>query len=132
MGYALATTVRRLVCKFTRNNKKVIFGQKSTVARFHKKERLIIITYDSGANNHYMSEADRIGLGLPILRPFHKFVAVAYGDTSSGNYVTRLPFQQFSTDTEEADTFEEFPSYLMSVIKTSEDGNVSIFADEKV
>ena len=76
-----------------------------------------------------MSEADRIGLRIPFLRPFHKCVAVANGGTSSGKYVTQSPFLQFYTATVEADTFEEFPLSLMSVVKTSDYGNVSIFTD---
>ena len=91
-----------------------------------------MITYDSGAKNRYMSEANRIGLGLSILRPSHKRVAVSNVRTSKGQYVTRLPFPQLSTSTSEADAFEVFPSSLMSVGKTSNDGNVSIFNDEKV
>ena len=132
IGYALATTVRKLVCKLTHNNQQVRFKYKLTVARFHKKEEPIIITYGSGADNHYMSEAYRIRLELPILRSLHKHVAVANGGTSEGKYVTRLPFPQLSTVTAEADTFEAFPSSLMSVGKTSDDGNVSIFTYEKV
>ena len=58
-----------------------------------------MITYDSGADNHYMSEADSIGLGLLILQPYHKRVAVANGGTSSGEYVTRLTFPHLSTST---------------------------------
>ena len=69
IGYALATTVRKLVRKFTHNNQQVRFAHKPTVARFHKQEEPIMIIYDSCAENHYMSEADRIGLRLPILRP---------------------------------------------------------------
>ena len=91
-----------------------------------------MITYDSGAENHYMSETKRIGLGLPILKPSQKRLAAANGGTSSGKYVTRLPFPQLSTAAAEADTFEEFPSLLMSVGKKSDDGNVTIFTDEKV
>ena len=91
-----------------------------------------MITYYSGADNHYMSEAGRIRLKLPILRPSHKRVAVANGGMSEGKYVTRLPFPKLSKTTAEAYTFEEFPSSLMSVGKTSDDGNVSIFTDEKV
>ena len=49
IGYALATTVRKLVRKFTHNNQQVIFAHTPT---FHKKEKPIIITYDSGADNH--------------------------------------------------------------------------------
>ena len=98
------------------------------MTRFHNKEEPIIITYDSGADNHYVIEADRIKLKLPTLRPSHKIVAVSNGGTSEGKYVTRLHFSQLSTITAEADTFEEFPSSLMSVGETSDDGNVSIFA----
>ena len=131
MGCALATTVRRLVRKFTRDNQKVRFAHKPNVARFHNKEEPIMITYYSVAVNHYMSEDDRIGLGLPILRPSQKRVAVANGGTSSGNYVTHLPFPQLSSAAAEADTFEEFPSSLLSVGKTSDDGNVAVFTDKK-
>ena len=91
-----------------------------------------MITYDSGADSHYVSEAEMIKLKLPILRPSHKRVAVANGGTSEGEYVTRLPFPQLSTISAEADTFEEFPSSLMSVGKTSNDGNISIFTHEKL
>ena len=104
----MATTVRKLVHKFTNNNQQVRFRHKSTVTRFHNEEEPIMITYDSGADNHYMSEVDRIKLKLPILRPSHKRVAVANGGTSKGKYVTRLPFPQLSKIKAEADTFEEF------------------------
>ena len=130
IGYVLATTVCKLVHNFTNNNQQVIFRHKPTVTRFHNEEELIVITYDSGADNHYMSEADRIKLKLPILRPSHRRVAVANGGTSEGKYVTRIPFPQLSTITTEADNFEKFPSSLMSVGKTSDDGNVSIFTHE--
>ena len=91
-----------------------------------------MITYDSGADNHYVSEAERIKLKLPILRPSHKRVAVSNGGTSKGKYVMQLPFPRLSTISAETDTFEEFPSYLMSVGKASNDGNVSIFTHEKL
>ena len=66
------------------------------------------------------------------MRPSHKRVEVANGGTSHGKYVTRQPFPQLSTITAEADTIEELPSSLMSMGKTSNDGNVSIFTHEKV
>ena len=97
IGYVLATTVRKLVQKFTNNKQQVIFRHTPTVTRFHNKEDHIVITYDSGADNHYMIEADRIKLKLPILRPSHKLLAVANEGTSKGKYVTRLPFPQLST-----------------------------------
>ena len=106
IGYSLATTVCKLVHNFTNNNQQVRFRHKPTVTRFHNKEEPIMITYDSGADNHYVSEADRIKLKLPILSPSHKHVAVANGGTNKSRYVTRLPFPQLSTKTAEADTFE--------------------------
>ena len=79
-----------------------------------------------------MSEADRIRLVLQTFRSLNKSVAVADGGTSKGIYITCLPFPQLSTATAEADTFEEFPSSIMSIGNTSNDGNVSIFTDEKL
>ena len=127
IGYVLAATVRKLVQNFTNNNQQVRFRCTPTVTRFHKEEEPIMITFESGAENHYVSESNRIKLKLPILRPSHKRVSFANGGTSEGKYVTRLHFPQPSTIPAEADTFEEFPSSLMSVGKTSDDGNVSIF-----
>ena len=62
IGYVLATTVCKLVHNFTNNNQQVIFRHKPTLTRFHNEEELIVITYDSGSENHYMIEADRIKL----------------------------------------------------------------------
>ena len=45
----------------------------------------------------------------------------------NGKYVTTLPFLQLSRRLAESDTFEEFPTSLMSVGKIADDGNVSIF-----
>ena len=132
VGYVLATTVCKLVHNFTNNNQQVRSRHKPTVIRFHNEEEPIIITYDSDADNHYVSEAERIKLKLPILRPSHKRTAVANGGTSEGKYVTRILFPQLSTISAEADTFEEFSSSLMSVGKTSNDENVYIFTHGKV
>ena len=45
----------------------------------------------------------------------------------NGKYLTSLPLLQLSRKAAEADTFEEFPTSLMGVSKTSDDVNVSIF-----
>ena len=66
-------------------------------------------------------------MGLPILRISSKKAGVANGGSSSGKYVTRLPFPQLSRKPAEVDIFNNFPTYIMSVRKTLEDGNVSIF-----
>ena len=76
-----------------------------------------MITYDSGADGTYLSEADRIKAGLPILRCSTKRVGVANGGTSSGKFVTKLPFQNVSPKAAQVDTFEGFPSSLVSVGK---------------
>ena len=43
-----------------------------------------------------------------------------------------MPFQQLSTKAAEADTFDDFETSLMSVGKTNDDGNVSVFTKEDV
>ena len=108
IDYVLATNVRKLVHNFTNNNQKVRFRRMPTAPHFQNKEETIMITYNSGADNHYVSEAERIKLKLPILRTSHKRVAVANGGTIEVKYVTRLPFPRLSTISAEADTFEEF------------------------
>lgn len=51
-----------------------------------------MITYDSGAEGHYISERDRKAIGLPILRPSNKQVGAAKGGTSYAKHITKLPF----------------------------------------
>ena len=51
---------------------------------------------------------------------------VANGGTSSGNFVTSIPFPQLSKQAAEADTFTDFSSSLLSVGKMADDGNISI------
>jgi hypothetical protein len=51
-----------------------------------------MITYDSGADGHYISEHDRIKAGLPILRRSNKRVGVANGGVSKAQHVVQLPF----------------------------------------
>jgi len=92
----------------------------------------VMVTYDSGADGHYISEKDRRNAGLPILRPSTRKVEVANGGTSTAKYVTQLPFQQLSVQAMQADTFQDFPLSLMSVGKTANDGTVSVFTKEEV
>jgi hypothetical protein len=49
----------------------------------------VLITYDSGADGHYISEADRKKAGMPILRKSAKQVRVANGDISKAKNVTK-------------------------------------------
>jgi hypothetical protein len=110
----------------------VSFATTKQVLIFQDKEIAAMLTYDSGADGHYLSERDRINVGLPILRPSTKRVGVANGGTSTARHVSRLPFKQLSDRAASADSFEEFPSSLMSVGKTSDYGTISIFTKEGV
>jgi hypothetical protein len=57
---------------------------------------------------------------------------VANGGTSNEKYVTQLPFHKLSAQLRHADTFQDFPTSLMSVGKTSDKGTVSVFTKESV
>ena len=52
---------------------------------------------------------------------------MANGGACNGKYVTTPTLPQLSNKLGEEDTFEESPTSLMSVGKTADDGNVSIF-----
>ena len=64
------------------------------------------------------------------MRITDKKLGVVNGGDCSGKYVTTLPFPQLFSKAAEADTFEELPTSLMSVGKTTDDGNVSIFTKD--
>ena len=57
---------------------------------------------------------------------------MANGKTSTGMFATKLPFPHLSNHATETDAFEEFPTSLVSVGKTADDGNVSIFTKDGV
>ncbi len=91
-----------------------------------------MVTYDSGADGHYINEKDQRKAGLPILQPSIQKVGVANGGTSKAKYVTQLPFQQLSAQAMQADTFQDFPTSLMSVGKTADNDTVSVFTKEGI
>eukprot|EP00804_Cyclotella_cryptica_P024517 CCRYP_014627-RA/>CCRYP_014627-RA protein AED:0.41 eAED:0.41 QI:0/-1/0/1/-1/1/1/0/236 len=91
-----------------------------------------MVTFDSDADGHYLSETNRLTTVLPILRPSSKQVGVANGGTSKVRYVSRLPFPQLSTNAALADSFDDFPQSLMSVSKTCDDGTIAIFTQTGV
>jgi hypothetical protein len=113
-------------------NKHVRFATSNKVHKYTYIKQPIMITYDSRANGHYISKKDQRKAGLPILRPSTHKVGVANGGTSNAKYVTQLPFQQLSTQSRQADTFQDFPTSLMSVGKTANDGTVSVFTKDGV
>ena len=91
-----------------------------------------MITYDSCVDGNYMSEEDRAKAGMPILRSSTKYVDVANTGTSKRKWETKLPLPQFSKKVSKADSFSNFPTSFMSVGKTNNDGNVSIFTKDGV
>jgi hypothetical protein len=57
---------------------------------------------------------------------------VANGGVSQARFVTQLPFKDLSAKAKQANTFQDFPSSLMSVGKTADDGKISIFTKNGV
>ena len=57
---------------------------------------------------------------------------MANNGTSNVKWETALPLPQLSKEAAKADSFNEFPTLLMSVDKTNDDGNVSIFTSNGV
>jgi hypothetical protein len=47
-------------------------------------------------------------------------------------HVSRLPFQQISDQAASADTFNDFPSLLISAGKTSDNSTISIFTKDGI
>lgn len=91
-----------------------------------------MIIYNSGTNGYYVGESDHLQLGLPILCKSTKRVGVANGGTSKATNVTRLPFNNLPPKAAQADTFIDFPTSLMSIGKTADDGTISIFTKDGV
>ena len=127
VGKAFSTATHQSNNSITRDGKHVQFKTKPSIATYQQHGETTMLMYDSVADGHYLSKKDRKKLGLPILRISDKKVGVANGGACNGNYVNSLPFSQLSRKLAEADKFKEFPTSLMSVGKTDDDGNVSIF-----
>jgi hypothetical protein len=130
MSYNIGTTIQRAINKLT-NNKHVHFGQNTTI-EYDKAAKPFWVTYDSGADGHYLAEKDRKAAGLPILRKSTKRVGTANGGRSRAKHVTSLPIPQLSSKARQADTFADFPTSLMSVGKAADAGTISIFTNTGV
>jgi hypothetical protein len=130
--YHLDSAFNRTITKLNRN-KHVSFAKQNEVHLFDATTTpSIMLTYDFGANGHYISEHDQFKAGLPILRPSTQWVGVANGGTSNAKYVTQLPFCKLSAQLRQADTFQDFPTSLISMGKTLDNGTVSVFVKEGV
>jgi hypothetical protein len=124
--YSLGMTIGRTLKKIS-NNKHIRFAKNNKVHLFDNAETPIMIMYDSGADGHYISKKDCHKAGLPIIRKSTRQVGMANGGVSQAKFVTQLPFKALSALATQADTFQDFPSSLMSVGKTADDGTISIF-----
>ena len=106
---AAAAMIRRGLRTISKNKKRVRFSTKTKVATFVESERATVFaTFDSGADGNYISEADRMKAGWPILRHSASKVNVANGGSSKGKYVTKITIPGLSNKAAEADTFEFF------------------------
>ncbi len=125
-AYSLGTTISQTFKKISNNNH-VRFAKHNKVHLFSNTETSIMVTYDSGTDSHYISEKDHRKAGLPIIQKSTGRVGVANGGVSQAKFVTQLPFKDLSAKPKQADTFQDFPSSLMSIGKTSNNGTISIF-----
>ena len=123
---------RRATQSIKPNTTRVRFATKHTVRTFNNNVTSTLLTHDSGADGHYVSEKDCIAAGLPILKRSNKHVGVANGGSSQAKHVRQLPIKQLSSKANQADTFEDFPTSLMSIGKTADDGTISIFTKDGV
>jgi hypothetical protein len=123
--YGLCTAFKRAATQILTNKKQVTFGEHNNIKR--ERANTVHLTYDSGADRHYVSKDNRKEACMPILRSSSKKVEVANEGKCKAKNVTRLPLPQLSELATTADTFNNFPTSLMSVGKTSNDGTISIF-----
>ena len=129
-GYAFATTTKR-ICQRFHTAQHVQFHKHHSIRLFSTND-IPAITYDSGADGHYLNEADRRRAQLPILRPSTKQVVVANGQVSTAKHESSLPFEGLSKHANKADIFHDFPQSLMSVGKVADDGTISVFTKDGV
>jgi hypothetical protein len=91
-AYRLGSAFNRTIKKLNKN-KHVSFAKQNKIHLFDATSTpSIMLTYDSGADGHYISKQDQRKAGLPILRPSTRQVGVTNGGTSNAKYITQLPF----------------------------------------
>ena len=68
VGKAFSTTTHQHNNSITNDGKHVQFKNKPSIAMYQQNEETTLVTYNSGADGHYLSEKDRTKLGILILR----------------------------------------------------------------
>jgi hypothetical protein len=66
VGWAFSATLKRATSVLLAR-KGVRFNSKIKTATVQDEDQLIMVTYDSGSDGHYISEEDRARAGMPIL-----------------------------------------------------------------
>ena len=133
-SYNIGTAFRRAI-KDVSNKKRVKFAKKATEVYEYDKENkptILWVTYDSGADAHYIKESHRKAAHLPAIRKSKKRVGVADGRVSKGITVTKLPIPQLEEEAASADTFNKWSSNLLSVGKLADADTLSIFNKDGV
>ncbi len=92
--YGICTAFKRAATRILTNKKQVTFGEHNNIKR--ERANTVHLTYDSGADRHYVSKDNRKEACMPILRPSSKKVEVANGGKCKAKNVTRIPFPQLS------------------------------------
>jgi hypothetical protein len=88
MAYHLGPMLNRTIKKLNKN-KHVNITKQNEVHLFDATSTpSIMLTYDSGANGHYIRKHNQPKACLPILRPSTRQVGVTNGGTSNAQYVT--------------------------------------------
>jgi hypothetical protein len=62
LGSAFNCTIKKI-----NKNKHVSFDTHNSIHQYSSNEQSIMVTYDSGADGHYISKKDQCKAGLPIL-----------------------------------------------------------------
>jgi hypothetical protein len=127
-AYSMSLAFNRTFKKLNKTTWHVSFASHNSVRLFNNHTEPIMITYDSGADDNYISKRDCVKAGLPILQQSTRKVGVANGGTSLAKHVTRLLFNKLSARAWQADTFQDFLMSLMSVGTTADDSTVYVFA----
>ena len=106
VGHAISTETGHLLHNIKCDSKHVQFKRKHTIATFYDNYNTTMLTYDSGADRHYLNKKDRKKVGLPIFPVSANKVGVENGGAYNGKYITKLLFTQLSNKAVEADTFK--------------------------
>ena len=70
--YSIGTSLQQGLLKTSRDKHRVQFAMANSETKFDSADNAAMITYDSGADGHYISEEDRKRAGLPNLRTSQK------------------------------------------------------------